>query len=262
MTYEFDGKKYQAASGHQQKWGRKLIEELRLTGNESILDLGCGDGALTRRLAELAPKGQAVGIDASLGMLEQARKNILPNLTFRQLDINELGDTEAFDVIFSNAALHWVQDHTRLLKNVKRALKPAGRVRFNFAGQGNCSFFYRVTKKIMQTPEFDFYFSAFLWPWYMPTVPEYRKIVGKAGFAGFEVWEENKDRYFPDENALIAWIDQPSIVPFLAQITEPEDKERFRQRVIDQMLAATRQANGTFFETFRRINLVAIKSAS
>jgi trans-aconitate methyltransferase len=229
MPYEFDGKKYQAASGHQQKWGQKLIAELKLSGHESILDLGCGDGSLTRRLADLVPKGQAVGIDASSGMLEQARQNSLPNLSFRQLDINDLDYLEAFNVIFSNAALHWVPDHVRLLQNVKRALKPAGRVRFNFAGQGNCSFFYAVVKKIMRAPEFEFYFSDFVWPWFMPAVPEYRGIVVKAGFAGFQVWEENADRYFPDENSLIAWIDQPSIVPFLSQIVDPGDKERFRK---------------------------------
>jgi trans-aconitate methyltransferase len=262
MAYEFDGQKYQAASSHQKAWGRKLIEELRLAGNESILDLGCGDGTLTRHLAELVPKGQVVGIDSSLGMLEQARQNVLPNLSFRHLDINQLDYQKAFDIIFSNAALHWVLDHEKLLRNVQKALKPRAKARFNFAGWGNCANFYAVVKELMQWIEFKKYFSGFVWPWYMPALAEYEALVSKTGFAEFRVWEENADKYFQDEKALIAWIDQPSIVPFLMKIDDRKDKELFRKLVIDRMLQATRRTNGTYFETFRRINLVAIKSES
>ena len=67
MTHEFDGQKYEKASGHQKEWGEKLIEELHLQGKEKILDLGCGDGTLTAQLSKIVPNGEAVGIDASKG---------------------------------------------------------------------------------------------------------------------------------------------------------------------------------------------------
>ena len=51
MAHEFDGKKYETASTHQREWGKKLIAELELNGSEQILDLGCGDGVLTRQIA-------------------------------------------------------------------------------------------------------------------------------------------------------------------------------------------------------------------
>jgi len=63
MTHEFDGKKYETASAHQQEWGAKLISELSLKGNERVLDLGCGDGANTFLMAEVLPDGEVVGID-------------------------------------------------------------------------------------------------------------------------------------------------------------------------------------------------------
>lgn len=66
MTHEFDGKKYEKASTHQREWGTKLIAELGLQGTERVLDLGCGDGTLTAQIAALLPRGEAVGIDASL----------------------------------------------------------------------------------------------------------------------------------------------------------------------------------------------------
>ena len=114
-AFELDGKKYQKASKHQQEWGNSLISELTLNGNEVILDLGCGDGRITEQLALLVPDGKVVGIDASIGMIETAMQRARDNLTFIQLDINSLDYHNTFDVIFSNAALHWIKDHKKTL---------------------------------------------------------------------------------------------------------------------------------------------------
>lgn len=67
-TYEFDGAKYKKASLHQKEWGNDLISKITLQGNETILDLGCGDGHLTEQLALLVPSGKVLGIDASMGI--------------------------------------------------------------------------------------------------------------------------------------------------------------------------------------------------
>ena len=70
---DFDGNRYRAASAHQKEWGARLIDELELTGNEHILDIGCGDGVLTAGLAEADPQGSVIGIDSSAGTIEAAR---------------------------------------------------------------------------------------------------------------------------------------------------------------------------------------------
>jgi ubiquinone/menaquinone biosynthesis C-methylase UbiE len=73
-TFEFEGEKYKLASKHQKEWGNRLISELEFTGNEVILDLGCGDGVLTEQLSALVPNGKVIGMDASTGMIETAKK--------------------------------------------------------------------------------------------------------------------------------------------------------------------------------------------
>lgn len=258
MAHEFDGKKYEKASSHQKEWGAKLISELSLKGNEHVLDLGCGDGTNTARLADLLPKGEVIGIDASIGMINAAKEKERPNLHFILLDIKAMKFKDEFNVIFSNAALHWIKDHRRLLRIVLKALRKSGVLRFSFAAEGNCSHFFKVVRKTIERKEFACYFEGFVWPWYMPTIDEYRQLVDNSELQEVKVWGENADRFFPDTKALIAWIDQPCLVPFLPYIAE-KDKAAFREYVVGELVQETKQDDGRCFETFRRINLFAMK---
>jgi trans-aconitate methyltransferase len=258
MAHDFDGKKYEQASAHQKAWGTQLIAELDLQGAERILDLGCGDGALTAQLAEIVSAGEVVGIDSSQGMISVAQPRQTDHLRFVLMDIDDLNFHEEFDVVFSNATLHWVRDHQRLYRNVKQALRPGGMLRFNFAGEGNCSRFFAVIREAMLLDGMASWFDGFQWPWYMPVVGEYEAWVQRSGFRDLRVWGENADRFFPDVEALIRWVDQPSLVPFLPCIGVG-DRARFREYVVRRMIEATRQSDGRCFETFRRVNVFARK---
>ena len=258
MVHEFDGRKYEKASAHQREWGARLISELSLKGDEHILDLGCGDGANTARMAELVPRGRVVGIDASRGMIEVAKPKETDNLRFILMDINALEFVDEFDVVYSNATLHWVKDHRLLLKNAHRALRNDGVLRFNFAGDGNCAHFFKVVRNAMQSEPFRSCFADFSWPWYMPSIEEYSRLVGEGELRECRVWGENADRFFPTVEALVAWIDQPSLVPFLSFLPESR-KAAFRDHVVEEMIDETRRDDGRCFETFRRINLFAKK---
>ena len=174
------------------------------------------------------------------------------------MDINRIDFRDEFDLIFSNATLHWIIDHKQLLQNCYRALVPSGRIRFNFPGDGNCSNFYAVIKKIMLSADYDSYFKDFSWPWYMPPLDDYKNLLKYSRFRKVKVWGDNADRNFPDEDVMIKWIDQPAIVPFIKYIPK-EKKNAFRQNLILEMIKQTKQNNGTCFETFRRINVSAQK---
>jgi trans-aconitate 2-methyltransferase len=258
MAHEFDGVKYEKASSHQREWGEKLVGELDLRCDERVLDLGCGDGSISARIAERVPKGEVIGIDASRGMIEAARRKTRPNLKFFLIDINRFDFEDTFDLVFSNAALHWITDHERLLRNVRRALRSKGRVRFNFAGDGNCTAFFRVIREAMALGNYREHFSSFEWPWFMPGVEHYTKLAESSGLHNTRVWGENADRYFPDADTMVRWIDQPSLVPFLPVLPESE-RQGFRDYVVDRMIEETLQPDGRCFETFRRINLSARK---
>ena len=254
----FDGEKYKQASKHQKEWGNKLISALNLIGNEIILDLGCGDGVLTRQLSALVPRGKVIGIDASTGMLETAMAPAQYNLTFICMDIDNIDFINTFDIIFSNAALHWVKNHKKLMRNSLAALKPNGSIQWNFAGDGTGESFNSTVTAIMNQNEYKGYFTNFEWPWYMPSKDEYEEILGNAGFSKVQLTFENADRYFANGDEMIRWIDQPSIVPFIQYVPDGK-KESFRNAVIDMMIERTRETDGRCLETFRRINVKAIK---
>jgi len=258
MTHEFDGKKYEKASATQREWGRKLIEELDLQGTERVLDLGCGDGTLTVGIADLLARGEVVGIDASHGMIDAARSKQRANLQFILMDIDHLTFFDEFDVVFSNATLHWVKDHQRVMRNVRRALRANGRLRFNFAGDGNCRHFLKVIHEAMALDAFASCFADFQWPWYMPRIDEYASIVSRSDLRNARVWGENADLFSPNVEAMIRWVDQPCLVPFLACVPE-EHRPSFRDFVVKRMIEETKQEDGSCFETFRRINVSAQK---
>ena len=258
MSFEFDGEKYEKASNHQEEWGNKIIAELQLQGNERILDLGCGDGRLTARLAQQVPQGMAIGIDASHGMIDAAQKHKRKNLRFEVQDVNHFQLNDSFDLIFSNAALHWIKDHRTLLSRCLDLLNDDGRLHWNFAADGNCGNFFVTVREVMRHNEFSGCFTDFNWPWYMPVLEEYRELLQESSFQEVEVWGENADRYFPDADAMIRWIEQPSIVPFLDRV-ERDRQQAFRDTVVKGMLEKCLKKDGRCFETFRRINVRAKK---
>lgn len=166
--------------------------------------------------------------------------------------------TYEFDVIFSNAALHWVKDHHRLLQNSYTALKTGGILVWDFGCHGNCSHFLEVMHKRIADDHYMEFFKEFEMPWFMPTKSHYEELIANIGYSHVTITEVNRDRFFPTSDDMIKWIDQPCIVPFMEYIPAAL-KSTFRHEVIAEMLKKTRQPDGTCFETFRRLQVYAQK---
>ena len=179
MSHKFNGEEYKNASLHQKEWGSQIISELLFKGNERILDLGCGDGALAALLAARVRQDSVLGIDASQSMIKAALNHRLPNLAFQLKDINNLDYEEEFDLVFSNASIHWVKNHQALLRRTYISLKKSGLLRLNFAAAGNCATFIKIVQAAMEIPQYRRYFLDFEWPWYVPEIEEYQTLMKK-----------------------------------------------------------------------------------
>jgi trans-aconitate methyltransferase len=109
-----------------------LVEALNPRPGERILDLGCGDGFLTRRIADSG--ATVIGVDSSAQMVAAAKEH---GADARCFSAESLPFDQEFDAVFSNAALHWMSDQDAVLRGVRRALKPGGRFVAECGGQGN-----------------------------------------------------------------------------------------------------------------------------
>jgi len=260
LIENWNGADYERQSAHQRSWGTGIAAELPLRGGERILDLGCGDGSVTRLLAERVPDGSVLGIDAAAGQLEAAGKKCLPNMAVELLDINAMEFDGEFDCIYSNATLHWVRDHAALLRRAYRALRPGGILRAQFGGDGNCPNLLECLRLRMAMPPYREAFAGFAWPWFFPGVPEYQRLLRASPFGGGRAWLEAKPHRFPGAEALVGWLDNPSLIPYIQGL--PSGLRRpFRDLVVADMLARTAQPDGGYLEPFSRMNVWAQKAA-
>jgi trans-aconitate methyltransferase len=138
--YKWNAQDYEKHSQAQQKWARELIESLSLRGIEDVLDLGCGDGKVTAEISKLVSKGAVIGVDNSQSMIELASERYpltqYTNLSFQEMDARNLNFDECFNLIFSNAALHWVKEQKPVIEGMYKGLKQGGKILLQMGGKG------------------------------------------------------------------------------------------------------------------------------
>lgn len=142
---------------------------------ERILDLGCGDGVLTARLA--AAGARVTGIDSSADFVNAARAR---GADARLMDGEALDFNAEFDAVFSNAALHWMTDAGAVAAGVARALKPGGRLVAEFGGHGNVAAIVTAMRAVGLRRGGDVALAS---PWYFPAPEAYAALLARHGFA-------------------------------------------------------------------------------
>jgi SAM-dependent methyltransferase len=155
--------------------GMPVVELLAARRSERILDLGCGDGALTLKLVDMGC--EVIGVDGSAEQVLAARKL---GLDCRVMDGESLRFENEFDAVFSNAALHWMRNPDAVIAGVRRALRPGGRFVAELGGYGCCAKIKKALVEALNRRAGDGEGAS---PWYFPTVKDYSSRLLKGGFA-------------------------------------------------------------------------------
>lgn len=171
-SYDWNPKAYGEHARFVSELGLPVMELLAPRPGERILDLGCGDGALTRRLAESGAR--VTGVDASAAMVDAARAL---GLDARVADAMDLPFRNEFDAVFSNAALHWMPRPDAVLVGVRRALVPGGRFVGEFGGAGNVAAIVAALDAALAELG-----KQVLCPWFFPTAEVYGELLAANGF--------------------------------------------------------------------------------
>lgn len=182
MPREWDARTYDALPLPHRQWGKRTVDRLRLTGDERVLDVGCGTGRDTARLLDLLPRGQVVALDGSVRMLEQLRERLTDRLDRVEVVHADLTGplplTGQVDAVTSVATFHWIADHEGLFTSLATHLRPGGRFVAECGGRGNVAIVSAAVEDVLGE-RYD------VWNFAGPEETEAR--LRRAGFTDIEV---------------------------------------------------------------------------
>jgi trans-aconitate methyltransferase len=153
-----------------------VLELLDAQPGERILDLGCGTGHLTAKIAEAG--AHVLGVDRSPEMIRQAKEKY-PSLHFEVMDAREIQLDGNFDAVFSNATLHWIKEPERAIAGIKKTLRPGGRFVAEFGGKGNTGELLMAVQHAWAKLRLA---GPAPHPWYYPSVAQYAGLLEQQGF--------------------------------------------------------------------------------
>jgi len=227
--------------------GAPLLELLDPKPGEVILDLGCGDGVLTEKIA--AAGCVVLGADTSLGQIQAAKRRGLRAIV---MDGQRFSLKKRFDAVFSNAALHWMQRAQNVAEGVASCLKPGGRFVGEFGGKGNVEKIRAALHQGLRRRAIDPWTVD---PWYYASPPEYAKLLAASGFQVAYIELIPRLTQLPGD--LLGWL-EVFAQPFTKAVSA-EDREAFLNEVRNQLEPDLRKSDGRWFADYVRLRFKAMK---
>lgn len=227
---DWDATTYDRISAPQQGWAAEQLDRVRVSGDEVVLDAGCGSGRVTAELAARVPRGRVYAIDAAPSMVAHAREALGDRATVLCQDLVELDLPELVDVAFSNATFHWIADHDALFAALARNMRPGAQLVAQCGGRGNIDSFRRLADEIAATEPFAPHFAGWRGPWNYAGPEETADRLRAAGFEDVRTWLQDKPTPLDDPRPFVSTV---CLVRHLDQLPA-ELHEAFVDRVLER----------------------------
>jgi trans-aconitate 2-methyltransferase len=226
------------------------------------LDVGCGDGKVTAEIARAVPRGSVTGADASPQMIGFAKEKFptdkFPNLRFRVMDARKIKFERQFDLFFSNAALHWIDDHEKILRGAAAILKLNGRLIISCGGKGNAHGVFLALRPEMRLARWKNYFRKMPMPYFFYAPSDYEKWLPKFGFKIVSLKLVPKDATYEGANNFATWL-RTTWIPYVQRV--PENMREEFIAAVTQRYAAKHppDTDGKIHVKMVRLEIDAIK---
>lgn len=251
MNIKWDADKYSSDFSFVSHYGNSVIELIDAGPHSTAIDLGCGNGALSKALHE---KGFRVkGIDSSKELLEIAKKNY-PEIDFLEADATNFTIQEQVDIVFSNAVLHWIdkEHQSEMLKCVSNALKQHGQFVFELGGYGNNLLIHRALSEAFSRRNYD-YNNTF----YFPKIGEYASLLENAGFKVIYAVLFDRPTELKGNDGLKDWINMFIKTPFI-KITDRAERIAIMNETVENLRNGLYK-DGKWYADYVRLRMKALK---
>jgi trans-aconitate methyltransferase len=227
--------------------GVPLLDLLAPRNSEIIMDLGCGDGALTEKIAKSVT---VVGTDASFAQARAAKER---GLSIVVVDGHHLCFKRQFDAVFTNAALHWMQQPEKVVEGVRQCLKTGGRFVGEFGAKGNVETVRSALHETLRRRGID---PLARDPWYFPSAQDFSSLLVKSSFTVRAIEIIRRPTQIPGE--LFDWL-EIFAQPFTNAI-EKDHRRSFLDEVCRRAESALRDADGRWIVDYVRLKFAAVRS--
>jgi trans-aconitate 2-methyltransferase len=192
---DWDGRSYDRISATMEALGREVLARLELSGEEVVLDAGCGSGRITEALLQRLPRGRVIAVDASASMVEAARRRLagVPSCGEGSVhvllaDLLELELPDRVDAVLSTATFHWIADHGRLFARLRALLGDGGRLAAQCGGEGNIDVLRSRAREVQRREPYAAHFDGWRAPWNYAAAQQTRECLLGAGFSEATCW--------------------------------------------------------------------------
>ncbi len=236
-----------------------LLDLVARRPSPRVVDLGCGTGVLTRALHERLAASETLGLDRSSAMLEKTHDLGVPGLRFEVGDIEAFEPKEPFDLVFSNAALHWVPDHPRLFARLSRAVAPAGQLAIQVpANHEHAS--HRAAASVASQPEMSQALQGFTAPIHVLRPEAYAALLHSLGFERVSVRLQVYSHLLDSRDEVTEWVRGTLLTAYqerLPALVFEEFVRRYREELRREL-----PDERPFLLTYNRILMRASRPAS
>jgi len=276
----------------QYRWGQQVLEWRKWRGDEIVMDAGCGTGLLTRRLAKRVPRGKVYAVDIDSNMIKRAKNNLqfFDNVEIIQSSFTDIRIPRKLDVVFSNSALHWIQDHRKVFQKFWEMLNPMnvsnknndisissndnnnsesnGQLLIQCGGDGNLQRIISMLERITHLDQFKEYFTDWKQPWYFAKPDDTCKLLQETGYVNARVFSSSDQVILPNRRVYSKFVRTVVLKSYLEHLSRDNDHpdiDKLKKLFLDVFLGEVEKcgnnnSSASWFLDFVRLNIIAQRS--